>query len=1046
MKLQFKEQSFQIDAVNAVCSLFEGQQQKYSPFTVLSTVNMPLQFVETSIVNNLTVSKDEIIKNMHTVQDKNHLPRTNDLAGMQFSIEMETGTGKTYVYTRTILELNKRYGFTKFIIVVPSIAIREGVYKSLDTTKEHFAAIYNNPAVSYFIYNSSNLSDIRSFATAPNIEIMIINIDAFKKAENIINQQLERFFGEAAIDYVKKVHPIVIIDEPQSVDNTDKAKEAIASLNPLCVLRYSATHREKINLLYRLTPVDAYERKLVKQIFVASNKSEINFNKPYIKLISVSNDSGFTARVEIDVRNNAGQIKRKTVSVKPNSDLFTVSGNRDLYYGYIVSGIDCEPDNERIEFSNTERVALGKAIGDTDDLEIKRVQIRRTIETHLDKELRYLNKGIKVLSLFFIDEVKKYRAPDGSRGIYAQIFEEEYYRLINLHKYADLLKAFPLAPESVHDGYFSQDKKGALKNTRGDTQDDISTYNTIMKDKEWLLSFQCPLRFIFSHSALKEGWDNPNVFQVCSLIEQKSTLTARQKIGRGLRLCVNQQGERIEDPNINILHVMANESFAEFAENLQKEIEDDIGIKFGVLQQGAFSGLTFQRKESQQINLTESQMKEVESAIISEGFSIEGSEYQAVPSTEPAPQLTKEQEEVKQSAINYINEKGSIDHEKLSSITATTTVTKEETLTSEDDQKIRAHLEKNGYISKSGKISPKFNTAIKEGTFELPNKYEPVKEQITDVLKRLNTKPPLRDASKNVHVKLKKEVTLSSEFKELWNKIKQKTTYRVHINDKELISNCVAQIKAMPVIPKAKIVTETSKVDINISGVNAKSLGIRTDVIEHSYSSLPNLITELSSLTLTKRSTVYQILNEANRYEDFLNNPQTFIERTTDIINSVRKELAINGITYKKLIGEQYYVQEVFDCDDILANLDKNAVPVDHSVYDHIIYDSSTIEKPFAEDLDNDPDVKMFFKLPNKFKIDTPIGTYNPDWAVYVDKDGMQKLYLVIETKGGTDLLKNLRPSERMKIECGEKHFRAIQADVKLQLAKNWHQFKTNNL
>ena len=1046
MKLQFKEQGFQLEAVDAVCSLFEGQKREYSVFTVASTVNTPLMFPSISIANSITISQDEILKNMQNVQARNHLARTTDLAGMQFSIEMETGTGKTYVYTRTILELNKRYGFTKFIIVVPSIAIREGVYKSLQTTKEHFASIYNNPSVRYFIYNSNKLSDIRTFATASNIEIMIINIDAFKKAENVINQQLDRFFGEAAIDYVKKVHPIVIIDEPQSVDNTDKAKEAIASLNPLCVLRYSATHREKINLLYRLTPVDAYERKLVKQIFVASNKSEINFNKPYIKLISVINDPSFTARLEIDVRNKAGQIKRKTVSVKPNSDLYAVSGNRDLYYGYLVSGIDCEPGNEKIEFSNTESVPLGKAIGDTDDLEIKRVQIRRTIETHLDKELRYLTKGIKVLSLFFIDEVKKYRTPDGKKGIYAQIFEGEYYRLINLPKYAELLKAFPLAPESVHNGYFSQDKKGSLKNTRGDTQDDISTYNTIMKDKEWLLSFQCPLRFIFSHSALKEGWDNPNVFQVCTLIEQKSTLTARQKIGRGLRLCVNQNGERIEDPNINILHVMANESFAEFAENLQKEIEDDIGIKFGVLQQGAFSGLTFQKTETQHINLPASQLEAVESSIISEGFSIDGVNPQVSPSTEPAPQLTKEQEEVKQSAINFIKENGSINREKLSAITATVTVTVEEALSSDDDQVIRDHLVKNSYISKAGKILPKFNTAIKEGTFTLPKKYEPVKDQISNVLQRLNTKPPIKDASKNVHVKFKKEVTLTAEFKELWDRIKHKTTYRVHINDKQLVSNCVAQIREMPGIPKAKIVTETSKVDINAGGVNTKNLGIRTDVIENSYSGLPNLITELSSLTLTKRATVYQILNEANRYEDFLNNPQTFIERTAAIINGVRKELAINGITYEKLIGEQYFVQEVFDCDDILANLEKNAVPVEHSVYDHIIYDSSTIEKPFAEDLDNDPDVKMFLKLPDKFKIDTPIGTYNPDWAVYVDKDGMQKLYLVIETKGGTDLLTSLRPSERMKIECGEKHFKAIQADVALHLAKNWYEFKTNNL
>ena len=402
MKLHFKEQEFQLNAVNAVCALFEGQKIEYSAFTVASTVNMPLMFIDYSMGNRLTLEDSVILENMHRVQDKNHLPRTEDLSGMQFSVEMETGTGKTYVYTRTILELNKRYGFSKFIIVVPSIAIREGVYKSLQTTQEHFAAIYNNPTVRYFIYNSNKLSDIRAFATAANIEIMIINIDAFKKAENVINQQIDRFYGEAAIDYIKKVRPIVIIDEPQSVDNTEKAKDAIASLNPLCVLRYSATHREKINLLYRLTPVDAFEQGLVKQIFVASNKSDINFNKPYVKLLSVSNDSGYSARVELDVRNKSGQTKRKALTVKPNSDLYELSGNRELYQGYIVKGINCEFGSEEIEFGNTEVIKLEQVIGDVDDIELKRVQIRRTIETHLDKELRYYNKGIKVLSLFFV--------------------------------------------------------------------------------------------------------------------------------------------------------------------------------------------------------------------------------------------------------------------------------------------------------------------------------------------------------------------------------------------------------------------------------------------------------------------------------------------------------------------------------------------------------------------------------------------------------------------------------------------------------------------
>ena len=607
MKLKFKQQDFQTDAVNAVCGLFDGQQRQTSTFSMEQSGGQMELFASVGVSNALSIEEGHMLENMRAVQRKNRLPQTDDLQGRQFSIEMETGTGKTYVYTKTIYELNRLYGFTKFIVVVPSVAIREGVYKSLQTTQEHFAALYDNALCRYFIYNSAKLSDVRQFATSANIEIMIINIDAFRKAENVINQQQDRLNGDAAISYIQAARPIVIIDEPQSVDNTQKAKEAIASLNPLCVFRYSATHREKVNLLYRLTPVDAYQMGLVKQICVSSNQAAGGFNRPYVKLLSVSHEDGFKARLEIDVAGKDGKVSRKTVTVKPGTDLYKLSGSRSLYEGYSVSGIDCTPGMEQIELSNTDVVRLGRAIGDIDENLIKRMQIRRTIEAHLDKELRYTEKGIKVLSLFFIDEVKKYREADGGKGIYAQMFEELYTELIGLPKYAPLRERFTINASRVHDGYFSQDKKGNYKNTRGDTLDDYSTYNTIMKDKEWLLSFDCPLRFIFSHSALKEGWDNPNVFQVCTLIEQKSTLTARQKIGRGLRLCVNQDGERIEDRNINLLHVMANESFAEFADTLQKEIEAETGVRFGVLQLDLFSGMAFDETRTEETPLTEQQ-------------------------------------------------------------------------------------------------------------------------------------------------------------------------------------------------------------------------------------------------------------------------------------------------------------------------------------------------------------------------------------------------------------------------------------------------------
>ncbi|MCD7780311.1 MAG: DEAD/DEAH box helicase family protein, partial [Candidatus Gastranaerophilales bacterium] len=575
MKLKFKNQEFQTEAVNAVANLFIGQEKSTATFSIDNNAGqMRLLQNDFGIGNKIEIDNNSLISNMHKVQRSQKLPISRDYENRQYSIEMETGTGKTYVYTKTILELNKRYGFAKFIVVVPSVAIREGVFKSLQITEEHFKTLYDGVPYRYFIYNSSKLSDVREFATSSNIEIMIINIDAFKKAENIINQEQDKLNGETAMRYIQGTNPIVIIDEPQSVDNTIKAKEAIQSLNPLAVLRYSATHREKINLLYRLTPVDAYQMGLVKQICVSSNSVANDFNKPYIYLKSVSKENGFSAKIEMDVQNKTGKVERKTVTVRPNDDLYILSGERELYEGYAVEGIDCTKNFECIEFTNSDKLKLGKTIGGIDENVIKRAQIYRTIETHLDKELRYFEKGIKVLSLFFIDEVKKYRTETGEKGIYAQMFEECYSELISKEKYAILKTYFNCDVEKAHNGYFSQDKKGIYKNTKGDTLADDDTYNTIMRDKEYLLSFECPMRFIFSHSALKEGWDNPNVFQVCTLIEQKSTFTCRQKVGRGLRLCVNQEGERIEDRNINVLHVMANESFAEFAETLQKEIED----------------------------------------------------------------------------------------------------------------------------------------------------------------------------------------------------------------------------------------------------------------------------------------------------------------------------------------------------------------------------------------------------------------------------------------------------------------------------------------
>ena len=963
---------------------------------------------------------------------------------------METGTGKTYVYTKTIFELHKRFGFTKFIVVVPSVAIREGVYKSFQVTQEHFGLQYDNAPCRYFIYNSARLSDVRQFATSANIEIMIINIDAFKKSENVINQAQDRLSGESAMRFIQDTNPIVIIDEPQSVDNTAKSKEAIVSLNPLCVLRYSATHREKVNLLFRLTPVDAYQMGLVKQICVSSNQVAHGFNKPYIKLLSVTkDDKGYRAKVEMDIKAKDGKVARKTLTLSPSSDLFGLSGERDLYEGYALTGIDATPGFEGIEFANGESLQLGKSIGDIDENIVKRAQIRRTIEAHFQKELRFHEKGIKVLSLFFIDEVKKYRTPEGGKGPYALMFEECYAELLALPKYEALRERVGPAVSGVHDGYFSQDKKGNLKDTRGDTLDDYSTYNTIMRDKEWLLSFDCPLRFIFSHSALKEGWDNPNVFQVCTLIEQKSTFTCRQKVGRGLRLCVNQDGERIEDKDINLLHVMANESFAEFAATLQKEIEDETGLKFGILQLNLFAGMTYTDTVEEQKTIAPEEAVEIVSHLKKQGYiTPEGQPQPTLKAAIETNTLTLPKEmAAPSSAVTavaaIIRDMTKVEAAAVTGIGFTRTVQVEKTVSYEDATELLTHLEKKGYTDKGGKIKDTLKNALKHGTLDLPAKFEAAREKFESIISRADKRPPLRDASKDVMVKLKKQVLLSPEFLELWSKIKQKTSYRVKVDSAALVSQCVKDLQDMEPIPKARLVSQTANLNIETGGVTHLETGFQTTDIEDSYSKMPDVLAVIGEQTLTSRAVICDILLQSERFRDLNNNPQLFIERCVEIINNRLHHLDVDGISYLKLEGNDYYIQEVFDSEELMANLEKNAVAVQNSVYDHIIYDSDTVERPFAVALDNDPQVKMFFKIPRAFKIETPIGTYNPDWAVYLDRDGAKKLYFVLETKGDTNLF-SLRTPEQLKIHCGKQHFKALDSDVELRVARDWKEFRTN--
>lgn len=996
MKLKFVDQQYQTDAVNSIVNIFEGCEIKNSLFTI--DVSNDKNFNQesgytgegisyfTGYANKVSIDDFTMLENVQHIQEENDIQRTKSLENKNFTVEMETGTGKTYVYTKTILELNKKYGFTKFIIVVPSIAIKEGVNSSLKATEEHFKEKYDKVVYNYFVYDSNHLERIQDFATSTNIEIMIINIDAFRKSfvdpkkenkANLIHRESDRLSGNRPIDLISSTNPIVIIDEPQSVDGTKKSKEAIASLNPLCTLRYSATHKELYNLMYRLTPVDAYQENLVKHIEVASITSNEASAKPYVKLLSVSNKNGtYSARLEIYVNNKkTGVIDKKAVTVKTKDDLWEISNEVDYYKdcGYIIDNIDCFKDEESISFSNGEYLNIGETIGNVDDAVIKRAQIRQTIELHLNKELYYIKKGIKVLSLFFIDEVTKYRnyEREDEKGDYAIWFEEEYNRLIRLPKYRQLREKYAdkisLEADKVHDGYFSKDGKGRIKNSTGAgiSKDDETTYQLIMKNKEQLLSFDEPIRFIFSHSALKEGWDNPNVFQVCTLIETKDTMTKRQKVGRGLRICVNQNGERVLENKYNVLSVIANESYKEFASTLQKELESD-NFKFGIIEPISFTGICMKQ--------------------------IDGTTYE---------------------------------------------------LTQEDSQQIFNYLVKNEYMTNKGKINTKYHTEKHEGTFSLPGKFESYTVKVIKRIDNLTKEIEIKDVSRKVPVKINKEVQLSPEFESLWNKIKQKTKYSVNMDIDRLKAQAIEQIKLMPRIKEDKIDSQITKIDINKQGIKDAGHQVRElgAVYEFEKPSYPDFIRRLQDSTQLLRKTIIEVIAKSGRLSEFYINPEEFIKKVSKILLSVKKENLTDGIKYEKI--DEFYEQDlIFNDEELYGYKDRNVLEVNSgkNIYDHVIYDS-VVERDFAMEAENDDDVLLYAKLPSTFKVDTPIGTYNPDWALVLDTDQGEKLYFVAETKG-TENINDLKGSEKKKILCGRKHFEVIDNGIRYEVVKELRSLK----
>jgi type III restriction enzyme len=960
MKLKFDPNlDYQQDAIQSIVDLFDGQPLDQSEYEV--SLNSQVGFIEQNelgIGNNLLITEEQILENVQQIQERNkihpvpELQSQDFLEGMNFSIEMETGTGKTYVYLRSIFELNQKYGFKKFIIVVPSVAIREGTVKSLDIMQEHFAAFYNNPACKHFMYDSSQTGELRQFASSNKMQIMVINIDSFNKDTNIMFKEMDRLSGRQPIEFIPNTNPVVVMDEPQNMEQ-EASRNAIKSLNPLCTLRYSATHRNLYNLMYKLDPIQAYERGLVKKIEVDSVVAEYSYHAAYLKVRNIKNQNG-TLKAYLTIHKDTEKGPKETkITVKHGDDLFEKSNERTAYQnGYNAAEINVREGSEFIEFANGRRFGIGDTQGGLTD-EVMRYQIRTTIEEHLEKEKQIKGKGLKVLSLFFIDRVANYRDYDEQgnafQGKIARWFEKEYKKLVEKQYFKDVI---PYPVNKIHDGYFARDKDGKFKDSweNRDTIADEGAYTLIMKKKERLLSLDEPLRFIFSHSALREGWDNPNVFQICTLNESKSEIKKRQEIGRGLRIPVNQEGERVFNDRVNRVTVVANESYDDFAKQLQTEYEKDAGVRFGVVPMTEFIGLT-QRKGD-----------------------------------------------------------------------------KAEKIGAEDSEAIWNELQENGYLSEEGSILSTFKPEKEGFTLNLSEEYNTYEAEIIDAIQKYDFNKQFKNKRDRRKLSLNKQVYVDEDFRRLWDKINKKTRYRVSYHSEKLIEEALKAINKLPKIEKVKIRTYKSEQNLAYSGIQPNVVGQRVDVVD-TRQFLPDIIAYLQRQTELTKPTLVKILKQCGRIGEFKNNPQRFMDEVASAIKGALKEMMLDGIEYEK-IDCKVYEMHLFEEKELISYLD-NLVEVQEnkSIYDYVEVDSQ-VERRFAERLNGRKDIKIFIKLPRKFTVDTPIGTYNPDWAIV--KDGLfgekEKIYLIKETKGSTDK-SQLRPSEWSKIQFGKKHFEEIGVD-----------------
>ncbi|OBZ17112.1 type III restriction-modification system endonuclease [Bacillus sp. FJAT-26390] len=1008
MKIKFKHQQFQADAVKSIIEVFNGQPNESSHFTLDKGRRQKTDYAgdlfqpnssneaEYGFKNNtIKLIDQEVLSNIQSTQRQNGLKLSERLEGkFNLTIEMETGTGKTYTYIRSMFELYKKYGWSKFIIVVPSIAIREGVLKTFQITEDHFMAEYGSKA-RYFVYNSKQLHHIEQFASDAGINVMIINSQAFAargQDARRIYMELDDFNSRRPIDVIASTNPILIIDEPQSVEG-QKTKESLKLFRSLFTLRYSATHKEDYNKVYRLDALDAYNMKLVKKISVKgiSVKGTSGTNSyVYLEGIDVSDKHAPIARLEYEIKTKSGlsKVSKKRVT---GDDLYQLSEHLEQYKGYKISEINGQ--NNSISFTNGVTLYAGDVQGDVSENHFRRIQIRETIKSHFEKERVLFYRGIKVLSLFFIDEVAKYRQYDKDstelNGVYADIFEEEYMEILNeqLSLFADdpyIQYLNSIQVRGTHKGYFSIDKKSSRfvdskVSAKETDSDDADAYDLIMRDKERLLSFEEPTRFIFSHSALKEGWDNPNVFQICTLKHSDSTIKKRQEVGRGLRLCVNQHGERIDASipgidvhEINSLTVVASESYEQFAKQLQNEIAATLSERPRKADTGFFLEKVLTNTRGEQLKIDERLASKLQFAFI-----------------------------------------------------------------------------KNGYVDDEFHLTDDYFAAVEGQQVKLPEELSAHQEPLIKLVKSIYVEGK-SDMTNDDRKNTISSITVNDnfhkkEFKELWNRINKRSVYTVQFDSVELVRKCVLTLDMNLQVPSIRYSIkhgEMNQIESREQLKQGEAFIQRETQTEYVHKAATtkikyDLIGKLMDETRLTRKTIVAILKgvKQSTFMLFQKNPEEFIIRVSKLINEQKATTIIESITYD-VINDTFHT-DVFTKNTLKGQLGQNAIPVEKHIYDYVVTDSK-IERAFAKELDTSNEVNIYAKLPRGFYIPTPVGDYNPDWAIVFKEGDVKHIYFIAETKGSMDSME-LREVEKAKIECARRHFAKLNSDqLKYDVVNNY--------